>query len=114
MRIQWDLLHTDKLYSQAHQVPASFAFLGKWNLFFKCTKQVTIATELREEMFLVRCQSFIFGVGTSQNVLGTGPDDWYSHISILWQKDWQDGRTKDTGGGKRRQTNTLGGEADCH
>lgn len=28
MHIQWDLLHTDKLHSQAHQVSLGFAFFG--------------------------------------------------------------------------------------
>lgn len=46
-----------------------------------------------------------FRVGTSQSALGIGPDDWYAHISILWQKDWQ----KTPGVGRGGRLTLLGG-----
>lgn len=61
MHIQWDLVHTDKLYSQAHQVPVGFAFFWVNEIYStNAQKQVTIATELRKELLLVQCHSFIF------------------------------------------------------
>lgn len=85
-------------------------FLGKSYLFYKCTKQVTMATELREELLLFRSQSFILRVGTSHSILGMRPDDWYAHISMLWQKDWQ----KTLGVGRGGRLTLLGGKkAGC-
>lgn len=45
-----------------------------------------------------------FGVGTSHSALGMRPDDWYAHISMLWQKDWQ----KTLGVGRGGRLTVLG------
>lgn len=45
-----------------------------------------------------------FGVGTSRSALGMRPDDWYAHISMLWQKDWQ----KTLGVGRGGRLTVLG------
>lgn len=66
-----------------------------------------MATELREELLLFRSQSFILRVGTSHSILGMRPDDWYAHISTLWQKDWQ----KTLGVGRGGRLTLLGGKS---
>lgn len=87
--------------------------LGKLNLFYKCTKQVTIATESREELVVVQCQSFIFMLELPR---ANWAWDLMTDTFILASADKGIDKTVEqkTPGVGRGGRLTLVGEADCH